>query len=101
MKTSRTILIAALSLVLTGCVSKKQYAELQTAHNALKDKYVALDKDYQDAKVQIATFTYDSKSLAARLAEEQQRKADGAKFCGCEACTAASELLGKFGRVEL
>ena len=76
MKTSRTILIAALSLVLTGCVSKKQYAELQTTHNALKDKYASLDKDYQDAKVQIATFTSDSKSLAARLAEEQQRNRD-------------------------
>ena len=76
MKTSRTILIAALSLVLTGCVGKKQYAELQTTHNALKDKYVALDKDYQDAKVQIATFTSDSKSLAARLADEQQRNRD-------------------------
>ena len=76
MKTSRTILIVALSLVLTGCVSKKQYAELQTTHNALKDKYASLDKDYQDAKVQIATFTSDSKSLAARLAEEQQRNRD-------------------------
>lgn len=76
MKTSRTILIAALSLVLTGCVSKKQYAELQTTHNALKDKYASLDKDYQDAKVKIATFTSDSKSLAARLAEEQQRNRD-------------------------
>ena len=71
MNTSRTILIAALSLVLTGCVSKKQYAELQTTHNALKDKYAALDKDYQDAKVQIATFTFDLKSLAVCLAEEQ------------------------------
>ena len=76
MNTSRTILIAALSLVLTGCVGKKQYAELQTTHNALKDKYASLDKDYQDAKVQIATFTSDSKSLAARLAEEQQRNRD-------------------------
>lgn len=76
MNTSRTILIAALSLVLTGCVSKKQYAELQTTHNALKDKYAALDKDYQEAKVKIATFTSDSKSLAARLAEEQQRNRD-------------------------
>ena len=76
MKTSRTILIAALSLVLTGCVSKKQYAELQSTHNTLKDKYAVLDKDYQDAKVQIATFTSDSKSLAARLAEEQQRNRD-------------------------
>ena len=76
MKTSKAILIAALSLVLTGCVSKKQYAELQTTHNALKDKYAALDKDYQEAKVQIAAFTSDSKSLAARLADEQQRNRD-------------------------
>ena len=49
---------------------------MQTTHNALKDKYASLDKDYQDAKVQIATFTSDSKSLAARLAEEQQRNRD-------------------------
>ena len=73
MNTSRTILIAALSLVLTGCVSKKQYAELQTTHNALKDKYASLDKDYQDAKVQIATFTSDSKSLAAISRQSPER----------------------------
>ena len=38
---------------------------------------------------------------AKKLAEEQARKAAGAKFCGCDACTAASEILAKFGRVEL
>ena len=27
-----------------------------------------------------------------------QRKAQGAKYCGCEACTAASEILMKFCR---
>ena len=35
------------------------------------------------------------------LAEQLARKEQGAKFCNCEACTAASELLAKFGRVEL
>lgn len=35
------------------------------------------------------------------LAQQQQRKADGAKWCDCDACTAASEILAKFGRVEL
>ena len=35
--------------------------------------------------------------LAAQLA----RKDQGAKYCNCEACTAATELLAKFGRIEL
>lgn len=39
---------------------------------------------------------------AAKMFEEQeQRKAAGAKYCNCPACTAASELLAKFGRIEL
>lgn len=35
------------------------------------------------------------------LETEKARKAQGKKFCSCEACTAASEILAKFGRVEL
>ena len=35
------------------------------------------------------------------LESELARKEKGAKFCSCEACTAASEILAKFGRVEL
>jgi hypothetical protein len=35
------------------------------------------------------------------LDSAKERKAQGKKFCGCEACTAASEILAKFGRVEL
>ena len=39
---------------------------------------------------------------AAKMLEEQKaRKEQGAKFCNCEACTAASEILAKLGRVEL
>ncbi len=35
------------------------------------------------------------------LAAQLQRKAEGAKYCNCEAHAAAGELLSKFGRIEL
>ena len=35
------------------------------------------------------------------LAVQLKRKEAGAKFCDCPSCTAASEILAKFGRVEL
>lgn len=35
------------------------------------------------------------------LAAQLKRKEEGAKWCNCDACAAASELLAKFGRVEL
>ena len=39
---------------------------------------------------------------AAKSAERhRQRKKEGAKFCDCPSCSAASEILAKFGRVEL
>ena len=39
---------------------------------------------------------------AAKMAEEQKaRKEQGAKWCNCPSCAAASEILAKFGRVEL
>lgn len=44
---------------------------------------------------------FGEEAAAKMLAEETARKAQGAKYCSCEACTAASELLGKFGRIEL
>ena len=40
-------------------------------------------------------------AAAAMLAKQEQRKAEGAKYCDCEACSAASQLLAKFGRIEL
>lgn len=35
------------------------------------------------------------------LSKQLKRKEQGAKYCDCDACTAASELLAKFGRIEL
>lgn len=40
-------------------------------------------------------------AAAKMLAEQEERKAAGAKYCNCPSCTAASELLAKFGRIEL
>ncbi len=68
------LLIApAAALLLTGCVSKKAYSELQTSHKALQTEHAALQNDYNDAKVKLAEYTADSKSLTTRLVEEQAR----------------------------
>lgn len=64
--------LAAL-LLMTSCVTKKQYAEVQGNYEKLKTEHAALQNDYNDAKVRIAEYTSDSKSLAARLKEEQNR----------------------------
>lgn len=64
--------VAAL-LLLTSCVTKKQYGEVQSNYEKLKTEHTALQNDYNEAKVRIAEYTSDSKSLAARLKEEQNR----------------------------
>lgn len=58
---------------MTSCVSKKKLAEVQTSYDQLKTEHATLQKDYNDAQIRIAEYTSDSKSLAARLKEEQQR----------------------------
>lgn len=60
-------------LLITSCVSKKKLAEVQTSYDQLKTEHATLQKDYNDAQVRIAEYTSDSKSLAARLKEEQER----------------------------
>lgn len=40
-------------------------------------------------------------AAAGMLAAQKARKAQGAKWCNCPSCTAATEILAKFGRVEL
>lgn len=43
---------------------------------------------------------FGEEAAAQMLAKQQQRKAEGAEYCDCPSCTAASELLVKFGRIE-
>ncbi|MDO4183022.1 MAG: 3-hydroxyisobutyrate dehydrogenase [Coriobacteriia bacterium] len=42
-----------------------------------------------------------AETAAGMLEGAKARKAAGEKYCGCPACTAGSELLAKFGRIEL
>ncbi|MCI8452007.1 MAG: 3-hydroxyisobutyrate dehydrogenase [Eggerthellaceae bacterium] len=44
---------------------------------------------------------FGEEAAAQILAAQRQRKEQGAKWCDCDACTAATEVLAKFGRVEL
>lgn len=73
MKHLKLLAPLAVLLLLSSCVSKKKLAEVQTNYDQLKTEHAALQKDYNDAQVRIAEYTSDSKSLAARLKEEQER----------------------------
>lgn len=65
--------ILGFTLAVSSCVSKKQFTDLQTNYTQLQTKHSALQEEYNGAKVKLAEYTSDSKSLATRLAEEQQR----------------------------
>lgn len=65
--------ILGFTLAVSSCVSKKQFTDLQTNYTQLQTKHSALQEEYNGAKVKLAEYTSDSKSLAARLAEEQLR----------------------------
>lgn len=65
--------ILGFTLAVSSCVSKKQFTDLQTNYTQLQTKHSALQEEYNGAKMKLAEYTSDSKSLAARLAEEQQR----------------------------
>jgi len=73
MKLQKLFPLFALALLLTSCVSKKKLASVQSEYDNLKTEHAALQKDYNAAQVRIAEYTSDSKSLAARLEDEQQR----------------------------
>ena len=73
MKNLKLFVPALAMLLMTGCVSKKKLAEVQGNYDNLKTDHAALQKDYNEAQVRIAEYTADSKSLAARLKEEQER----------------------------
>ncbi|WP_337667250.1 OmpA family protein [Prevotellamassilia timonensis] len=73
MKNLKLFVPALAVLLMTGCVSKKKLAEVQGNYDNLKTEHAALQKDYNEAQVRIAEYTADSKSLVARLKEEQER----------------------------
>lgn len=70
-KLAASFLLVA-TLFLTGCVTKKEFVNLQTDYNKLKDEKSALDKSYQDAQIQLAEYRTQSKSLEDRLSEDRK-----------------------------
>lgn len=75
----RTLIPVALiagGLLLTGCVSKKQFEGLQADYNKLQAENSELTKANQQAQVKIAAGAATRKSLEDRLAEARQNNAD-------------------------
>lgn len=75
----RTLIPVALiagGLLLTGCVSKKQFEGLQADYNKLQAENSELTKANQQAQVKIAAGAATQKSLEDRLAEARQNNAD-------------------------
>lgn len=65
--------LLAAALLTTGCVSKKQYAELQSDYETLKNNHADLQSDYQNAQVELASYRTKGSSLEERLADEKRR----------------------------
>ena len=76
MKKILMLAVAMTAMLTTSCVSKQKYAELQSNYDRLLTEKGELSNSVSDAKIKIAEYTSESKSLAARLAEEQQRNKD-------------------------
>jgi len=65
----KLIIILAAGLLLTSCVSKKKYGELQSSYTTLQDQYRQNQDDLQAARVTLAENRANIKSLEDRLAE--------------------------------
>lgn len=71
----RNIFIMSLlagSLMLTSCVTKKQFTDLQTSYNKLQTE----NTSYRDSVLQLAQSRANVKSLEQRLADEKSRNAE-------------------------
>ena len=67
----KLIIILAAGLLLTSCVSKKKFQELQNNYAALQDQYRQSQDDLQGARVTLAENRANIKSLEDRLAESR------------------------------
>lgn len=73
MKNFSLLVVFASALVLTGCVSKKQYAELQSSYNKLNASYEDLNGRYGQACIDLAKSGEKVSSLDALLETERSR----------------------------
>jgi len=79
--------LMAAALLLAGCVSKKQFAEVQTDYKRLQTDYAALQQEHQETQVRLAGTKATAKSLEERLAEA---RADNEKLREAYAALQAS-----------
>lgn len=73
MKNSVAIMALMGTALMTSCVSKQKFAELQTNYDQLQSEHGDLQRSYNDVKVQLASCNTNAKSLEERLADEQAR----------------------------
>lgn len=73
MKRLKLFVPLAIALLMTGCVSKKQYADMQAKYQTLQSENASLQRDLNDKQVSLAECNSNSKSLTERLADEQAR----------------------------
>ncbi|MBQ9057674.1 MAG: 3-hydroxyisobutyrate dehydrogenase [Atopobiaceae bacterium] len=76
----------------------------ETETNALLDylmtRLVTIDQAIAFAEGP-AKDMFGAEAAANMLAEQKERKENGEKYCNCENHTASTQLLAKFGRIEL
>lgn len=65
--------VFATTLAMSSCVMKKDLVALQGEYDRLKSDHSALKEKYNDAKVKLATYSSEAKSLHTRLEEEKER----------------------------
>jgi len=71
------ILLPALAMVLlTGCVSKKQFVALQNENQSLKENVSLQRAQLEDTRLQLAECNANSTNLQDRLKDEQKRNQD-------------------------
>ena len=72
MKYSFGLLILAASIIFTGCVSKKQFANMETDYNRLQTEHNDLKRNYQESQLQLTESRTRVSSLEERLAEARK-----------------------------
>ena len=72
----KLLLFLSAGLLLTSCVSKKKYVELQGNYNKLKTEYSQLQDENQKAKVHLAEATTAARGLETRLSDAQKATDD-------------------------
>ncbi|WP_316736823.1 OmpA family protein [Pedobacter aquatilis] len=76
MKLYKSIPLLALSIILvSGCVSNKKYAELQTTFDKLRERNQELSNKYQDSQRELTGATSRVKSLEEQIASEKANTA--------------------------